>query len=83
MMMFSNAMRSALYDVVVPRNLKFNRLTSINFFIAGILSSSLIMPESFLELVRLVDERLQDFVELLHVFGSVSFRGVADQCCMC
>ena len=39
--------------------------------------------ESVLECVRLIDERLQYVVELLHVFGSVSFRDVPDQCCNC
>ena len=38
--------------------------------------------ESVLEFVRLVDERPQDVVELFDVFGSVSFRDVADQCCI-
>ena len=39
--------------------------------------------ESVLEFVRLVDERPQDVVKLLRVFGSASFRDVADQCCTC
>ena len=36
------------------------------------------LAESVLEFVRLVDERPQDVVELLRVFGSISFTAVAD-----
>ena len=78
MMMFSSATRSSLYDIVVPRTLQFHRLSGINFLTA--ISD---LAESGLEVVHLVDERLQDVVELLHVSGSVSFRDVADQCCIC
>ena len=41
------------------------------------------LAESVLKIVRLVDERRREVVELLHVFVSVSFRDVADQCCIC
>ena len=74
------ATRSSLYDIVVSRNLWFNRLSSINFSIASIFSSD--YAESCLKLVRLLDERAQVVVELLHVFGSVLLRDVADQCCI-
>ena len=48
MMMFSSATRtSSLYDVVVPGNLQFNKLSSINFLTASIFSSSLIAPSLF------------------------------------
>ena len=36
------------------------------------------LAESVLDFVRLVDERPQDVVELLRVFGSISFTAVAD-----
>ena len=81
MMLFSDATRSSLYDIVVPLNLQFSRLPCINILTASIFSSYLIV-EYVLEFVRLVDERPQD-VEVLHVFGSVSFKDIADQCCIC
>ena len=70
-------MRSSSYFSVVPRSLKSNKLSGISFLTASVLCSSLI-AEPVLELVRLGDERPQDVVELLHVFGSISFTDVAD-----
>ena len=80
MMMFSNATRSSSYDIAVPRNLKINRLRhqfldcEHLFLISG-------CAESVLKFVRLIDERLQDVVELLHDFGS--FRDVTDHRYIC
>ena len=47
MMMVSSATKSSLYDLVVPQNLMFNRLSSIHFLTASICSSSLIVPYLF------------------------------------
>ena len=44
--------------------------------VATIVSSCLFVSNLFSNFVRLVDERPQDVIELLHVFGSVSFRDV-------
>ncbi len=40
-------MRSSSYDIVVPLNLKFCRLSNINFLTANILSSSLMFPNLY------------------------------------
>ena len=82
-MMFSNASRSSLCYFVVPRNLQFNRLSSISFLTASILSSSLIVPNMFSNSFVSLMNVLKDVVELPQVFGSVLFRDVADQCCIC
>ena len=47
MMMFSSTTRSSLYDIVVPRNLYFSKLSGISFLTASIFSSSLILPNLF------------------------------------
>ena len=46
-MMFSTSTMSSLYDIVVPLNLKFSKLSGINFLTASIFSSSLILPDLF------------------------------------
>ena len=62
-----------------PQNLKFNRPSSISQLLQCehlfVISD---LDDPVFKLVCLVDERLQDVVELLHVFGSVSFTDVAD-----
>ena len=40
------------------------------------------LAEPVVKLVCFVDERRMDVVELLHVFGSISFTDVADRCCV-
>ena len=47
MMMFSSGTRSSLRDIVVPRNLQFNKLSCISFLTASIFPSSLIVPNLF------------------------------------
>ena len=44
MMMFSNAIGSSLYDIVVRRNLKFDKLSSISLLTASIFCSSVTTP---------------------------------------
>ena len=50
-MMFSDAMSCSSYFSVVPRNLKFNKLSSISFLTASIFSSSLTLPNLFSNLL--------------------------------
>ena len=74
MMMIANA-REKLF--VVPWNLKFNKLSGINFVAANIFSS-LLLPNLFSKLVCLVDNVLRMSSELVHVFSSISFSDFAD-----
>ena len=57
MMRFSHTEGLSSHDIVVPRNLKFNRLSGINFFIASNLFLISDLVELVLELVCLFDER--------------------------
>ena len=65
MMRFSRAVGRSAHDIVVPPNLKFNRLSGINFFIASNLFLISDFVELVLELVCLVDERPQDVIDVL------------------
>ena len=65
MMRFSHAVGRSAHDIVVPRNLKFNRLSGINFLIASNLFIISDLVEFVLEMVCLVDERLQDVIDVL------------------
>ena len=70
MMMISTATRRSSQVSVVPRSLKFNSLKH------QLLDCEDLLPNLFS--VCLLDERPLDVVEMLRVFGSISFSDVAD-----
>ena len=76
MMMFSNAMRSST-DSGVQQTLRHPFLDCEHLCLTSDLA------DSVLKFVRLVAERPQDVLQLLHVFGSISFSDFAEQRCIC